>query len=172
MCLDCAPLRLGHGYRRLQTVPFVFHLRHAPRLRSASSRSRASPYDNKYKKAPPYVNIGEAFYIHCRMAHCHREYYLFENCGALFYVGLLYVCVLQVCYERTYITIIYYVQPFQILYINCLFVFMSQFWQLRYHYVRFNITPTPPTKKARPKALPNCLLLLIFLYQIIKSILF
>ena len=24
-------------------------------------------------------SIGEAFYIHCRMAHSQREYYLFEN---------------------------------------------------------------------------------------------
>ena len=42
-------------------------------------------HDDKfeYKKLRSMQSMGEAFYIHCRMAHSQRENYLFENCGAL-----------------------------------------------------------------------------------------
>ena len=35
------------------------------------------------KKLRSMQSMGEAFYIHCRMAHSQRENYLLLNCGAL-----------------------------------------------------------------------------------------
>ena len=55
MHLDCAPLRLGHGLR-----PMTINIK---KLRSMQAWAKL-------------------FHIYRRMAHCHREYYLFENCGA------------------------------------------------------------------------------------------
>ena len=108
MHLDCAPLRLGHGLRPIQTVPFVFHLRsilmsrwraintdnkkvlgmqacsykqrHLERLRL--SRSRLSPLTNKKRESRIQVNLHRLSLFYPYAACSIREYYLFENCGA------------------------------------------------------------------------------------------
>lgn len=45
----------------------------------APSRSRASPYMSKNKKAGLEVTFHPTFYFYPCMAHCQREYYLFVN---------------------------------------------------------------------------------------------